>query len=282
MKDIKKNKWLIISIVLLTVSLIALVVYPVMADPMNNMIDINQAGTLNTSLEDIPNSAPSPEYNNPTILSDLTNDMIDQQQLDLNGGIPFTPSTTSFSAQEFENYRDPLKGISFVVARVGNPSYPLSICLIRGDEWIGLAELPSNAIAEPQHYYMFSLDLSSNPISLSGTNKVGYITIGVFGSMDSNNYYVIGGQTGHPYGRGDNWIWVNDGWAEAPDGFDTTFVTFTTSDSGGGDDGGDDGGSQTPVVNTSISLYITSAVGYISLIGAVASVLKYGMIVGWI
>lgn len=282
MKDIKKNKWLIISIILLTVSLLTLVVYPVMSNPMNNVLDTNQVGPINTDMADIPKTPPNPRYN-ARLLTELTEDMIDQEQLGLNEVIAFTPSTVAFTAQEFINDRDPLVGVSFAVGQYNNPSPPLSICIIKDDEWIGLAEINSNDFPSQGEIYFFTIDLSSNPISLS--NKEGELAIGVFGNTDSDGYYVVGGKVGNPYPRGVCHIMSGD-WYEAPAGFDTTFVTFTTSsggdDDGGGDDGGDDGGSQTPVINTSISLYITSAVGYISLIGAVASIIKYGMIVGWI
>jgi len=269
----RKNKWLMLAITLFVCSILLLTVYPAIANPVNNEIHFS-AQTSTISLPP-PSSIRVPLMNIGVSLTELSEDEIDQKQIDVTHVAPIHPTYHMFLAQYFKNDRDPLIGVSFIGARKGTPSYPLSVNLIVGSKWVGIVEIPAKYFSKEGQLYAFNIELSQ---SISLPNKEGYLVLGVFGQTDDNNYYLIGGKTGNPYSRGSCYYYKNKEWHEYSDGFDLAFITFTTKGGGGGGGGGD----KPPVVSIGFETWVTDIAGWLSLLGSLIAIVKHGMVVGWL
>lgn len=166
-----------------------------------------------------------------------------------------------------------ISAFHLAVGRVGNPSEPVILglsSLTNIFEWYKLTEFPASAFPEEGLYWVeVTLDTpleTQGVVLATATNQL----------LDyPNNYWMIGFAMGsNPYNLGtfvttqpsEETVWhigpdVND---------DAAFRVYTSVPS-----------IEPPVVYISINTYVQTA-GFIALIGAALSSIKYGILAGWL
>jgi len=197
-------------------------------------------------------------------------DALDQLQDDMTG--VNLGAGTFHVAQGVINDRSPLTAFCVCVARIGMPEDPLYIGIMDslkdpryGENYLVLGELTSDILPQENKFYWVTLELSS-PLDIPAGQKFYIVMISDDNPLDGD-FWSMAGSTINPYNRGIAWRWTpENGWQPLgipgefqPGEYDMCFATYTVPGGGGGQ----------PQISITYSSEVLTAIGVLSLLGAV-------------
>ena len=276
----KKEYWKYLSASLTIISVILLVytfVSPSIADPI-----MKNNANLTTEIDITDNF----ENAKRVTLTTLDPNALDQSQGTTGSpsgiAIGYNPSAGFgyWAMQLGYNDREPLSGFQVMVSEHGTTTDLLLIGLMKGQldptdsrNWLWYGALNPGTLPKKDTYYWLTVEFDT-PISIKAGQQW-YITLISADKTDTSHFWAWGANPSNPYSRGMTRTWAGGSTWNALSGgtYDCCFKTYTVV--GGG------GGGEQPSVTISINTYLQT-IGFISLLGACVSGIKYGTLVGWI
>jgi len=170
-----------------------------------------------------------------------------------------------------------INGYRLGIARHGTPTESLFMGICDEDSLdytkAKTVEVPPSALAESDKLYWMGLDFLDSPVAIFGSYKPVFFCASDDVHTDGN-YWLWAIAEDNPYdGQYDfrAYDFDSDDFINFEADWDGTFLVYTE----------EAGGGEPPVISISINTYIQTA-GLISLLGAVLSGTKYGILVGWL
>lgn len=244
-KKMKRN-WLILTIVLFSIGLCTLFFGVTGMTSSSYEIDetnivIHIKNSLNTTAID------------PTAL--------DQKQETANIALYCDPLK---KRQDVVDDRTPLKGASFAVGRHGSPTDDLNLCLLGGSaNYVGT--LPASSLPAADTLYWVDFDISSTPISATNVQLIAWSN----DNTHDGTYWMWGASDTNTYAKGGSYYWDGASWISLGNS-DLAFRTYTIPTGGGGG---------APTIAISIANWQITILGSGFLFAALASGIKYGLII---